>query len=129
MSLGLNRQANPKASLPSVRPLTAATSNASSACDLFSNLPKLACSPANEDAAAHSTTAHHDLSAITHLGSILTLEQQFGGSVIMFESPVRRKCIMKSSRKPRFSQWKSYWLQLIGGNLLIYYPMKAIMFK
>jgi hypothetical protein len=85
MSLGLNRQAN--SSLHSVRPVTAATSNTSSAC------------------------------------------QQFSGSVIMFESPVRRKCIMKNSRKPRFSQWKSYWMQLIGGNLLIYYPMKAIMFK
>lgn len=48
---------------------------------------------------------------------------------MLFESPVKRKCIMKNFRKPRFSQWKSYWLQLIAGNLLIYYPIKSIVFN
>ena len=50
-------------------------------------------------------------------------------SLIQFESPVKRKCIIKNYRKPRFSQWKSYWLQLVGGNLLIYYPSKKIYFN
>ena len=45
--------------------------------------------------------------------------------IILFESPIKRKCIIKHFRKPRFSQWKSYWLQLVGGNLLIYYPAKS----
>lgn len=49
-------------------------------------------------------------------------------SIIQFESPIKRKCIIKNFRKPRFSQWKSYWLQLVGGNLLIYYPAKALVF-
>lgn len=110
-----------------------ATSKTSSSSDLFSNLPNLAWSANgnNEDASSYTTTTNHDLSGITNLSHILTLEQQFssGSGVIIFESPVRRKCIMKHSKKPRFSQWKNYWLQLIGGNLLIYYPMKAIMFK
>lgn len=48
-----------------------------------------------------------------------------GGQIIVFESPIKRKCIIKNFRKPRFSQWKSYWLQLVGGNLLIYYPAKT----
>lgn len=47
------------------------------------------------------------------------------GQIIIFESPIKRKCIIKNFRKPRFSQWKSYWLQLVGGNLLIYYPAKS----
>ncbi|CAF0763175.1 unnamed protein product, partial [Brachionus calyciflorus] len=47
------------------------------------------------------------------------------GQIILFESPIKRKCIIKNFRKPRFSQWKSYWLQLVGGNLLIYYPAKT----
>ena len=50
-------------------------------------------------------------------------------SIIQFESPIKRKCIIKNFRKPRFSQWKSYWLQLVGGNLLIYYPAKTIVFN
>jgi len=69
----------------------------------------------------------HDLSGITNLSNILALEQQI--RLILFESPVKRKCIIKNFRKPRFSQWKSYWLQLIGGNLLIYYPIKTLMFN
>ena len=47
-------------------------------------------------------------------------------SIIQFESPIKRKCIIKNFRKPRFTQWKSYWLQLVGGNLLIYYPAKTL---
>ena len=50
-------------------------------------------------------------------------------SIIQLESPIKRKCIIKNFRKPRFSQWKSYWLQLVGGNLLIYYPAKTIVFN
>ena len=50
-------------------------------------------------------------------------------SIIQFESPVKRKCIIKNYRKPRFSQWKSYWMQLVGGNLLIYYPAKTLVFN
>lgn len=50
-------------------------------------------------------------------------------SLIQFESPIKRKCIIKNYRKPKFNQWKSYWLQLVGGNLLIYYPQKTIMFR
>ena len=44
---------------------------------------------------------------------------------VIFESVVKRKCIIKNFRKPRFSQWKSYWLQLVGGHLLIYYLPKS----
>ena len=71
-------------------------------------------------------------SSITNLSGIVPMEQQQErviDNVIMFESPVKRKCIMKNFRKPRFSHWKSYWLQLIGGNILIYYPIKTIMFN
>ena len=50
-------------------------------------------------------------------------------TLILMESAVKRKCIIKSFRKPKFNKWKSYWLQLIGGNLLIYYPAKTIVFN
>jgi len=67
-------------------------------------------------------TNNTDLSS---LSSILGYEQHL--KLILFESPVKRKCIIKNYRKPRFSQWKSYWLQLIGGNLLVYYSTKSVL--
>ena len=61
------------------------------------------------------------------LSSVLYIDQhQLQHRMVIFESPVKRKCIIKSLRKPRFSQWKTYWLQLIGGNLLVYYPTKSV---
>jgi hypothetical protein len=44
------------------------------------------------------------------------------------ETPIKRKCVMKSFQKTRFSQWKSYWMQLVGGNLLIFYEAKKVLF-
>ena len=50
-------------------------------------------------------------------------------SNVIFESPVKRKCIIKNYQKPRFNQWKSYWLQLVGGNVLIYYATKSMFIR
>lgn len=100
------------------------TSKNSSSSDLFNALPNISGSVHNDDASSCHT---NDLSSITHLSNILALEQRMG--LVLFESPVKRKCIIKNSRKPRFSHWKSYWLQLVAGNILIYYPAKSIMFN
>ena len=67
------------------------------------------------DSAASSVTTSGD-----HLDSPSTSTQ-----LVLFESGVKRKCIIKNFRKPRFAQWKSYWLQLVGGHLLIYYSAKS----
>jgi hypothetical protein len=114
-----------------------AASKTSSSSDIFlalnHNLPNMQLNSNNDECSSYTASSYtHELSGITNLSSMLVLEQQLsgaGGNLIMFESPVKRKCIMKNSRKPRFSQWKSYWLQLIGGNLLIYYPIKSIVFN
>jgi len=98
----------------------------SSSSDLFASHSHNADDLTSQSSMA-TTVANQDLSGLANLSSIPALEQQMG-SLIMFESPIKRKCLMKNSRKPRFSHWKSYWLQLIGGNLLIYYPVKSIMF-
>ena len=68
-------------------------------------------------------------SDLIYLNNSLLNSLLASSSIILFESPIKRKCIIKNYRKPRFSQWKSYWLQLVGGNLLIYYPSKTIMFN
>ncbi len=78
-----------------------------------------------------SNSNTHTLHNTNEIQLILTdLNNQLNNSsLIQFESPVKRKCIIKNCRKPRFTQWKSYWLQLVAGNLLIYYPAKTIMFS
>lgn len=63
---------------------------------------------------------------LSSLSSIFGGYEQQHLKLVLFESPVKRKCIIKNFRKPRFSQWKPYWLQLIGGNLLVYYPTKSV---
>jgi hypothetical protein len=68
-------------------------------------------------------------SDLIYLNNSLLNSLLASSSIILFESPIKRKCIIKNYHKPRFSQWKSYWLQLVGGNLLIYYPSKTIMFN
>ena len=51
------------------------------------------------------------------------IDYQTASTLCYFESTVKRKCIMKNSQKPHFSQWHSYWLQLVG-NVLVYYSSK-----
>jgi hypothetical protein len=51
------------------------------------------------------------------------VEYPTAAALIFYEIPVKRKCIMKNSVKPHFSQWHSYWCQLVG-NVLIYYSSK-----
>ena len=51
------------------------------------------------------------------------IDYQTASALCYFESTVKRKCIMKNSQKPHFSQWHSYWLQLVG-NVLVYYSSK-----
>lgn len=50
-------------------------------------------------------------------------------ATVIFESPVKRKCLIKAYRKPRFSQWKTYWLQVCAGDLLVYYAAKTLSFR
>jgi hypothetical protein len=51
------------------------------------------------------------------------VEYPTAAALIFYEIPVKRKCIMKNGVKPHFSQWHSYWCQLVG-NVLIYYSSK-----
>ena len=85
----------------------------------------------NEEIKNDNVNSSHSQSQndLIYLNNSLLNSLLNSSSIILFESPIKRKCIIKNYRKPRFSQWKSYWLQLVGGNLLIYYPSKTIMFN
>lgn len=63
------------------------------------------------------------LSQLTNEQKRYIIDYQTASALCFFESAVKRKCIMKNSQKPHFSQWHSYWLQLVG-NVLIYYSSK-----
>ena len=81
----------------------------------------------------YNNNTNHDKLKRTYEEKLLTqlnLEQkryiidyQTASTLCYFESTVKRKCIMKNSQKPHFSQWHSYWLQLVG-NVLVYYSSK-----
>ena len=81
-------------------------------------------STASSNSTATTTTVNTTISSSLYLNP--------SSSLIVFESPCKRKCIIKQYRKPRrtflvsSSSWKSYWLQLVGGNLLIYYPARTL---
>jgi hypothetical protein len=81
-------------------------------------------STASSNSTATTTTMNTTISSSLYLNP--------SSSLIVFESPCKRKCIIKQYRKPRrtflvsSSSWKSYWLQLVGGNLLIYYPARTL---
>ena len=84
----------------------------------------------NTSTASSNSTATTTTTMNTTISSSLYLNPS--SSLIVFESPCKRKCIIKQYRKPRrtflvsSSSWKSYWLQLVGGNLLIYYPARTL---
>jgi hypothetical protein len=92
------------------------------------NLTSSSISNNNNNNNNNNLDTNNDMTASHLILNNMLLLQQQTTSLIQFESPIRRKCIIKSFRKPRFSHWKSYWLQLVGGNLLIYYPAKTIVF-
>jgi hypothetical protein len=63
------------------------------------------------------------LTQLSHEQKRYIIDYQTASALCYFESKVQRKCIMKNSQKPHFSQWHSYWLQLVG-NVLVYYSSK-----
>jgi len=53
----------------------------------------------------------------------LCVDFHTASDLIFFESAIKRKCIIKNKTKPTFTQWHSYWLQLVG-NVMVYYNSK-----
>lgn len=56
---------------------------------------------------------------------MLNLMIKSQSNLIIFESAIKRKCIMKNSQKTHFKQWKTYWIQLVG-NTLVYYQINKL---
>lgn len=89
----------------------------------LSHRPDGALKSSSESASHDNSSATMEINVVSPINELTPLF-----SLVQIESPVKRKCIFKKFHKPKIKKWTSYWLQLIGGNLLLYYPAKSIVF-
>lgn len=82
-----------------------------------------------DDSVLEVASLHSSICSVTRGSDSLSPEKMWdvetdsfseNSDLDLFAGVLKRKTVLKKGRKPRVSQWKKYWVQIWGTNLLYY---------